>query len=116
MKLLYRKTIGDEESLILANFIQATLSYSLPTAISKHGNSDDIAKQLGKIQTYNKLDQIRIVLSSSLKEISNHFYDAVFYDLDTQELIGLICALFIDSPTRREVIQDIKSIREEADS
>ncbi|OWB54424.1 hypothetical protein B5S28_g271 [[Candida] boidinii] len=116
MKLLYRKTIGDEESLILANFIQATLSYSLPTAISKHGNSDGIAKQLGKIQTYNKLDQIRIVLSSSLKEISNHFYDAVFYDLDTQELIGLICALFIDSPTRREVIEDIKSIREEADS
>lgn len=116
MKLLYRKTIGDEESLILANFIQSTLSYSLPTAISKHGNSDGIAKQLGKIQTYNKLDQIRIVLSSSLKEISNHFYDAVFYDLDTQELIGLICALFIDSPTRREVIEDIKSIREEADS
>lgn len=67
---------------------------------------------LSQIQSFNKLSQIKIILSCNLKEILERFYDGQFYELETFELIELLKSLFVDSPNREDVVQQIKSVRE----
>ncbi|GMM27819.1 hypothetical protein DAMA08_005350 [Martiniozyma asiatica (nom. inval.)] len=101
-KIFSRENISSDESEWLASLIDEVVN---------------IVKNLGelelsKIQSFSKIKQVQIILNSGLRDILEQFYEAIFFDLETYELIGLITALFSESNTRIAVIEQIESARE----
>ncbi|VEU22805.1 DEKNAAC103884 [Brettanomyces naardenensis] len=104
-RLLLRQEIGSDECDVLGELIGSVLEIT-------QSSSPVIVANIPKMQSFNKLEQIRKVVVSNLKTILQDFYDAKLFELETPELIGLINALFVDSPKRRDVIDQIVSVRE----
>lgn len=105
-KLISRNDISSYESSILSEIIDHTIEV-VKTNLNKLGLST------GNIQSLVKLEQIRLILLSNLKEILEAFYDAKFYELETFELTSLIKSLFVDSMQRDQIIQEITTLRED---
>lgn len=96
-----RLSIGEDESEYLSIIISKFLNLSVLKDL-------DVVK----IQNFNKIKQIQIILNNHLADIMNSFYNAEFFDLSTDELIGLIDKLFADSDLKRKYIQEILEIRQ----
>ncbi|ODV83019.1 hypothetical protein CANARDRAFT_9995 [[Candida] arabinofermentans NRRL YB-2248] len=101
--LVSRFEIGSEES--------ETLSMLLSDISNILQLNNELSEKLMIMHSYQKMNQIKLILESNLKSILDYFYDVKFYDLETQELIGLIKSLFVDSSNRQNVIQEIETMR-----
>ncbi|KAG7837998.1 hypothetical protein KL943_000074 [Ogataea angusta] len=99
--LVSRSSIDSEESQILSDTLAGFLRLLVPSELP----------ELRKIQSYQKLEQVKLVLDSGLREILDSFYDAKFFELATSELIGLVRSLFVDSSLRQSVIDEILEMR-----
>lgn len=104
-RILGKTDISSYESDILIEIISWVIMH-----IKK--KADDMDINIEKIQSYNKLEQIKLVLSNNLKGILDAFYDAKLYEIETHELISLIESSFVESPQRLNAIAEIKSVRE----
>lgn len=104
-RITCRKDISSFESNILSNIID-----SITQQLEQKVNTMGIKAE--GIQSWTKLQQIRLVLSANLKGILDDFYDAKFYELETHELVSLIKSLFVESPQRTRTITEIQSARE----
>jgi hypothetical protein len=104
-KILSRTNISSYGSAVLSDIIDHIILH-----ITKSTRTMNI--KLEKIQTFDKLQQIRLILCSNLKEILNLFYDAKLYELETHELVSLIQSLFVESPQRVDAINEIRTVRE----
>ena len=62
-----------------------------------------------------KLLTVSKILTAHLKDILNMFYEGEFFLFDTDEIVQWIILLFADTPTRRECIDEIRKVREEAE-
>ncbi|KAI0465426.1 hypothetical protein LJB42_000659 [Komagataella kurtzmanii] len=108
--ILERESIGDEESKILANVLIVTLQSLLPSKY--HGTTDPLAVKIPQtIKHYHKIQSIAFMFQSSMKVILDEFYEGSLYDMETNELIRLIKALFIDSEMRSATINEIVDVR-----
>ncbi len=108
--ILERESIGDEESKILANVLIITLQSLLPSKY--HGTTDPLAVKIPQtIKHYHKIQSIAFMFQSSMKVILDEFYEGSLYDMETNELIRLIKALFIDSEMRSATINEIVDVR-----
>ncbi|QPG74016.1 hypothetical protein FOA43_001333 [Brettanomyces nanus] len=103
-KLLKRKEIGSDECDVIGDLIDKIVEM---TTIS----SSVVTPMISKMQSYNKLEQTKLVVVSSLKTILQDFCDAKFFELETSEMTNLIKALFVESEKRQEVIDQIVTIR-----
>ncbi|CDK26838.1 unnamed protein product [Kuraishia capsulata CBS 1993] len=111
-KLISRKSIGEAESDVLAQLIDYILMATVPAPISSSNSTvAALPAELKKSPSFHKLANIKTILTSRLNDILNQFYEGVFFDMETEEMISLLHALFTDSPTRRSVIDEIKEIR-----
>lgn len=63
------------------------------------------------IESYNKLKNVQFLLNNHLKDIIERFYEGEFYDLETQELVQLIKAVFLQSEMRDNYINEIIEFR-----
>lgn len=105
-RLLIRQEYGSDECDTIGQVITQVLDATL--------NVDTkLADRVQKSPSYNKLEQVRLVIVSNLKEILGNFYEAKLYELDTHEIIGMIKALFVDSTKRQDVIDQILKARGE---
>lgn len=100
-KLLSRNDISSEECETFVGVIDELVMAFAASGIN-----------LGQVQSFNKVQQIKSILGANLKEIAARFYDGEFYELETFELVGLIKALFVDSSNREDLLVQIKSVRE----
>lgn len=103
-KVLARTDISSYESEILTGIIDAIVTNTI-------NKTKNLKLMVEKIQSYNKLQQIKLILSSNLKQILEAFYDARLFEMETHELISLIQSLFIESPQRTEAIMEVRSVR-----
>lgn len=103
-RLVKRQDIASDECDILGEIIDKMADICIHL-------SPGIDVSIHRMQSYNKLIQIRQVIVSNLKTIMDAFYDAKLFELDTSELIGLIKASFIDSEKRRDAIDRIIAVR-----
>lgn len=106
-KIVTRNDISSYESNIISEVIDHTI-------LEISGRMNTLNIKIENIQSLVKLRQIRSVLSLSLKDILESFYEAKFYELETYELISLIESLFVDSMQREQTIQEIRTLRENA--
>ncbi|GAV28217.1 hypothetical protein PMKS-001687 [Pichia membranifaciens] len=104
-KVLARTDISSYESEILTGIINAVVTNTI-------NKTKNLNLMVEKIQSYNKLQQIKLILSSNLKEILDAFCDAKLFEMETHELISLIQSLFIESPQRTDAITEIKTARD----
>lgn len=100
-KLLSRNDISSDECETFTQIINELLM-----VFNSYG------VKLNQIQSFNKLQQMKSILGSNLREINDKFYDGEFYELETFELIELIKALFIDSANRDDLLRQIQSVRD----
>lgn len=61
------------------------------------------------VPSWNKLEVLKQLLTSNLATIREMHFQHMLLDFAPEELYGLITALFVDSPVRREVISIITS-------
>ncbi|KAG7797714.1 hypothetical protein KL929_002557 [Ogataea haglerorum] len=99
--IISRSSIDSDESQILSDTLAGFLRLLVPSELP----------ELRKIQSYQKLEQMKLVLDSGLREILESFYDAKFFELATSELVGLLKSLFVDSSLRQSVIDEILEMR-----
>lgn len=104
-KILSRKDISSYESDIFADII-TEITHSIFTKFTSYNIN------LAKIQSFEKLQQVKLVLVSNLQGILNAFYDARLYELETHEITSLIESLFVESAKRDSAVAEIRSIRE----
>lgn len=104
-KILARKGISSYESAIWANIIDELTKYVILSNVN-------LNSKIEKIQTFEKLNEIKFILSSNLKEILDEFYNAKLFELETHEIISLIESLFIESEQRLKIINEIQHVRE----
>lgn len=104
-KVLARTDISSYESELLTGIINAVVTNTI-------NKTKSLNLMVEKIQSYNKLQQIKLILSSNLKEILDAFYDAKLFEMETHEMISLIQSLFIESSQRMDAITNIKTARE----
>lgn len=82
-------------------------------------NEKDLLKETNQIviffkrniSNYTKLANFKIIISSHLASIMENFYNGEFYNVETEELIHLIKALFVESDLRRNAVKEIEEIR-----
>lgn len=107
-RLLSREEIGSDECDVLGELIDEVIS--MAGILLSDGIID-----IKKVQSFHKLEQVKMVIVSNLKTILQDFYDAKFFELETGELINIIKALFVDSPKRKDVIAKIHAVRDVTD-
>lgn len=104
--ILHWKIISERNSENLSEFITLLLS-----ALE--------APRLNLMEPYRhsreKLLTVSKILTAHLKDILNMFYEGEFFLFDTDEIVQWIILLFADTPTRRECIDEIRKVREEAE-
>lgn len=105
--ILSRKDISSYESEVLSDIIDDITNPAAQQITIGYSNIN-----LENIQTFNKLRQVRLVLSNNLKSILDIFYDARLHEIETDELISLIKSLFVESPQRENTIAEIRTARE----
>lgn len=104
-RILMRKEISSYESEILSDLIDRLVGQ----IVTKTKNMNIVIE---RIQSFNKLYQTKLILSSSLKDILGLFYDAKLFELETSELLALIQSLFVDSPQRTQAMMEIQNARD----
>ncbi|KAH3672696.1 hypothetical protein WICMUC_004102 [Wickerhamomyces mucosus] len=101
-----KQQIGEEESAylntVIGNFLDVKQFF-------KTYNSSFVNRF---VKNYSKLTNINFIIINHLKDIMESFYDGVFYDLSTDEIIDLVDKLFADSELKRSYILEIREIRE----
>lgn len=111
----YQLIIND---ILELKLISEVASVELDKIISKMLNLIDIfsderlTKYLkSKIANFNKLKNFQLIVGSHLRSIMESFYNGEFYNMETDELINLINALFVESDIRRNAVKEIVEIR-----
>lgn len=103
--ILHWRVISEKSSENLSEFIILILSgLEIP--------------RLNLIETYRhsreKLGILSKILTAHLKDILEMFYEGEFFLFETDEIVQWIILLFADTPTRRDCIDEIRRVREEA--
>lgn len=63
------------------------------------------------LESMNKLDNIRFLINNHLVQIIERFYQGEFYNITTEELVGMIKSCFIKSELRDNYINEIVEFR-----
>ncbi|KAH3671062.1 hypothetical protein OGAPHI_000773 [Ogataea philodendri] len=99
--IISRDNIASDESQVLSELVAGLLKI---VHVPELGD-------IHKLKNYQKLEQVKLLLDSGLRDILDSFYDARYFELATDELVGLVRSLFVDSPLRRSVIDEIEELR-----
>lgn len=106
-QILNWNVISEQSSENLSEFIKLLLgSLQIPRL-----NLIDVYRH-----SREKLDAVSKILTAHLKDILEMLYEGEFFLFETDEIVQWIVLLFADTPSRRDCINEIRKVREEADT
>ncbi|WLF78900.1 protein transport protein dsl1 [Lodderomyces elongisporus] len=103
-KIISMEDIGETQCTVISLTVESLNNVTVPYLTS-------LGIPQKTIESYNKLDNVKFLLNNHLKDIMERFYQGELFDLNTEEIIGLLRSVFLPSELRDGYIDEVKEFR-----